>query len=99
MGFLGRYFGKKTADIEIDRVPFKAQIIFECSLVPQNAERVQAAIEEFMNKYPDNIAANPRLTQASDGNVVEISLVCKNKEELLNLNKELEVIAARYGLR
>ena len=99
MGFIGRYFGKKKDDIVINPGPFKAQIIFECGLVPQNTQKIQAAIEEFINKFPENIADNPRLTQASDGNVVEISLICKDKEELLNLNKELEIIATRYGLR
>lgn len=100
MGFIGKFFGKKIDDtVNIPEAPFKAQIIFECGLVPQNKEKVQAAVEEFIEKYPDNIAEPPRVNIASDGNVIEIVLLCKKKEELSELNEELEFIARRYGLR
>jgi hypothetical protein len=100
MGFIAKFFGKKTVDtFKIPDTPFRAQIIFECDLVPENNKKVQAAVEEFTEKYPDNIAEPPRVNIASDGNVIEIVLICKKKEELMALNKELELIARRYGLR
>ena len=78
---------------------FAAKIIFDCELVLQNNEKVKAAVEEFVNKFPDRIAENPRITHASDGNVVELTLLCQNKDEILEFNKELELVARRYGLR
>lgn len=97
MGFIGKLFGKKTAGIPSG--PFTAQVIFECALVPQNQEKVTAALEEFMGKYSAHIVENPRVTRASDGNVIELTLRCNNKDELMWLNQELESIARRYGLR
>ncbi|MCK6619037.1 MAG: hypothetical protein HUU32_06865 [Calditrichaceae bacterium] len=97
MGFIGKLFGKNAA--EIPAGPFTARVIFECALVPQNQEKVTAALEEFMGKYSAHIAEDPRVTRASDGNVIELALRCRNKDELMWLNKELESIARRYGLR
>ncbi len=78
---------------------FAAKIIFECELVLQNNQRVKAAVEEFMEKYSDRIAENPRVTHASDGNVIELTMLCHDNEEILKFNKELELVARRYGLR
>lgn len=97
MGFIGKLFGKNAA--EIPSGPFTARVIFECALVPQNQEKVTAALEEFMSKYSAHIAEDPRVTRASDGNVIELTLRCRNKDELMWLNRELESIARRYGLR
>jgi len=99
MGFISKFFRKKADKTEEISGPFKAQIIFECGLVAQNVEKLQGAVEEFMEKYPDNIAEDPRVTQASDGNVIELVLLCNDKDELMKLNKEFELIAQRYGLR
>lgn len=97
MGFIGKLFGKNV--VKIPSGPFTARIIFECARVPQNQEKVTAALEEFMGKYSAHIAEDPRLTQARDGNVIELTLRCRNKDELMWLNRELESIARRYGLR
>ena len=98
MSFLGRLFGRDQEEF-VAKGPFTAQMIFECERVLQNKQKVTHAIEEFAERFPENILAEPRITQASDGNVIELTLSCADKEELLNMNKELELIAERYGLR
>ncbi len=79
--------------------PFTAQIIFECNLVPQNKEKVRAAVEDFIRKYPGRIADNPKVTQASDGNIIEIKVVCNSRKEVMEMNRQLEIISRRYCLR
>lgn len=99
MKLINRLLGNREADNIYPEETFAATIIFECSLVLDNKKRVATAVEEFIGKFPDRIAAWPRVTQASDGNVIEVTMICDSKEELLNYNRELELIAYRYGLR
>ena len=98
MGILGKFLNKDSSE-SISKSPFAAQIIFECGLVLQNKQIVKLAIEEFADKFSANIATSPKITQATDGNVIEITVYCDSKDELLYLNKELEQIAQHYGLR
>lgn len=97
MGILEKFFRK--ADMTAARKPFTAQIIFECDLVPQNKQKVRSAVEEFMARFPDRLADNPRVTQASDGNIIEIKVLCNDREEVMEMNRHLEIISKRYGLR
>ncbi len=99
MKFMSRWLSSREAEDIYPEETFAATIIFECSLVLDNKNRVATAVEEFIGKFPDRIAAWPRVTQASDGNVIEVTMICDSKEELLNFNRELELIAYRYGLR
>jgi len=99
MKFLNKLLRKNDVEDLYPREPFAATIIFECARVEDNKTRVTSAVEEFIGKYIDRIIESPRITQASDGNVIEILLHCEDKEELLHLNKELELVALRYGLR
>lgn len=101
MRLFEKFFGseKETESESLEQRFFAAKIIFECELVLQNNQRVKAAVEEFIEKFPDRIAESPRITHASDGNVVELTLLCHDKEEVLKFNRELELVANRYGLR
>ncbi len=99
MKFLNKFLQKNDGEDVYPDEPFAAAIIFECARVEDNKSRVTLAVEEFIGKYIDRVIDSPRITQASDGNVIEILLHCENKEDLLQLNKELELVALRYGLR
>lgn len=83
----------------ISEEPFVARIIFECNLVPNNKECVKAAVESFIQKFPNHVVENPRVTQASDGNVIQLTLICYDQEQLMSLNRELEMTARQFGLR
>ncbi|MCB0264093.1 MAG: hypothetical protein R3C41_05605 [Calditrichia bacterium] len=98
MKMLNRLLGRNRSDL-IPAEPFAAKIIFECARVLDNRARVEAAVQEFMQKYLDAIAEPPVITQASDGNVIEITMLCDDQDDMLQFNRELEIIAFRYGLR
>ena len=78
---------------------FIAQILFDCDRDTEYLERIHAALNAFAKKFPSNIADHPRVTLASDGVLIDIKVICHSKNELLNLNIELERTAYRYGLR
>ena len=79
--------------------PFIAQIIFECAKVLDNRNRVERMLTEFMEKHADALAAPPKVSIATDGNVIQLMLQCANEDHLLYYNREIELLAHRYGLR
>ncbi len=79
--------------------PFVAQIIFECAKVLDNRNRVEQMLTEFIEKHIDALAAPPKVSIATDGNVIQLMLKCEDEEDLLYFNREVELLAHRYGLR
>jgi len=79
--------------------PFSARIIFACNQVPEATRRATAALEDFMARFPDRIAEAPRIHQATDGEVIELTLWCYHTREVKRFNRIFEGIAHRHQLR
>lgn len=79
--------------------PFSAKIVFACQQVPEQTRLARAAVEDFMNRFPERIAAPPRIHEATDGNVIELTVWCYHTRDVKRLNRIFEMIALRYQLR
>ena len=96
MNRLGKWFVDEEPTRPQD--PFAAKLLFECRRVPDNARVLTELVERFAAHFPDRILGNPRVLQATDGNVIEMTLFCLGQGDIDLFNQTLERLARERGL-